>query len=252
MSQGGYAEIVGFVAREPSLKQINGGPWVANLRVGATTRFLDKGTGEWRESDTSYFTVICWRKLAHNADLSLRKGDPVLVRGRLRTRSFTDKQGRLRAEVEIVADHIGHDLSRGTARYTRRERPRDQVDGELTDAPLSLVTATRKILVTTGCWRARERSRSAGPERAGPSTRMRSIASPGGCLMTGPWRGNSPTRSWRPRCRSRARRASRTSGAAETVISLGFRASRPDNAAHRVHSPSYYHEVRTERMRLTA
>jgi single-strand DNA-binding protein len=137
MSQGGYAEIVGFVAREPSLKQINGGPWVANLRVGATTRFLDKGTGEWRESDTSYFTVICWRKLAHNADLSLRKGDPVLVRGRLRTRSFTDKQGRLRAEVEIVADHIGHDLSRGTARYTRPERPRDQVDGELTDAPLS-------------------------------------------------------------------------------------------------------------------
>ena len=73
MSQGGYAEIVGFVAREPSLKQISGGPVVANLRVGATTRFLDKTTGEWRDSDTSYFTVICWRKLAHNADLSLRK-----------------------------------------------------------------------------------------------------------------------------------------------------------------------------------
>jgi single-strand DNA-binding protein len=135
MSQGGYAEIVGFVAREPNLKQINGGPAVANLRVGATTRFLDKATGEWRDSDTSYFTVICWRKLAHNADISLRKGDPVLVRGRLRTRSFTDKQGRLRAEVEIVADHIGHDLSRGTSRYTRPERPRDQVDGELADAP---------------------------------------------------------------------------------------------------------------------
>jgi single-strand DNA-binding protein len=137
MSQGGYAEVVGFVAREPNLKQINGGPWVANLRVGATTRFLDRSSGEWRESDTSYFTVICWRRLAHNVDMSLRKGDPVLVRGRLRTRSFTDKQGRLRAEVEIVADHVGHDLSRGTARYTRPERPRDQVDGDLADAPVS-------------------------------------------------------------------------------------------------------------------
>jgi|HubBroStandDraft_2_1064218.scaffolds.fasta_scaffold208667_1 single-strand DNA-binding protein len=137
MSQGGYAEIVGFVAREPNLRQITSGAWVANVRVGATTRYLDKTTGEWRESDTSYFTVICWRKLAHNVDMSLRKGDPVLVRGRIRTRSFTDKQNRLRTEIEIVADHIGHDLSRGTARYTRPERPRDQVEGELAEAPPS-------------------------------------------------------------------------------------------------------------------
>jgi single-strand DNA-binding protein len=137
MSQGGYAEIVGFVAREPNLRQINSGAWVANVRVGATTRYLDRTTGEWRDSDTSYFTVICWRRLAHNVDMSLRKGDPVLVRGRIRTRGFTDKQGRLRTEIEIVADHIGHDLSRGTARYTRPERPRDQVDGDLADAPPS-------------------------------------------------------------------------------------------------------------------
>jgi single-strand DNA-binding protein len=137
MSQGGYAEIVGFVAREPNLRQINGGAWVANVRVGATTRYLERATGEWRESDTSYFTVICWRRLAHHVDMSLRKGDPVLVRGRIRTRGFTDKQGRLRTEIEIVADHIGHDLSRGTARYMRPERPRDQVDGQQADAPPS-------------------------------------------------------------------------------------------------------------------
>jgi single-strand DNA-binding protein len=139
MSQGGYVELVGFVAREPNVKQLKGGQWVADVRVGATTRIMDRTTGEWRDIDTSYFTVICWRRLANNVDISLRKGDPVLVRGRIRTRSFVDKQGRTRTEIEITADHIGHDLSRGTARYHRPDRTRDQADNDLADAPPSEV-----------------------------------------------------------------------------------------------------------------
>jgi single-strand DNA-binding protein len=135
MSQGAYVELVGFVAREPTLKQITSGQWVAGVRVGATNRIMDRATGEWRDIDTSYFSVTCWRRLANHVYISLRKGDPVLVRGRIKTRSFVDKQGRTRTEIEITADHIGHDLSRGTARYTRPEPPRDQVDGDLADAP---------------------------------------------------------------------------------------------------------------------
>ena len=119
MSQGGYVTLVGFVAREPIMRQTKEGTMVTGVRVGATTRVLDKTTGEWRDSDTSYFNVNCWRRLAGHAKASLHKGDPVMVKGRFRTRSYEDKTGRLRTEVEIVADTFGHDLSRGVANYLR-------------------------------------------------------------------------------------------------------------------------------------
>jgi single-strand DNA-binding protein len=126
MSQGGYVTLVGFVAREPRIRQVTEGRFVADLRVGATTRKLDKQTGEWVDAETSYYTVNCWRRLAGHVKASLRKGDPVVVKGKFRTNSYEDKTGRLRTEVEIVADTVGHDLARGIANYIRPERP--QVD----------------------------------------------------------------------------------------------------------------------------
>ena len=117
MSQGGFVTLVGFVAMEPSLRVTKEGHHVADVRVGTASRMLDKQTGAWVDGDTSFYTVTCWRKLADHAKASLRKGDPVLVKGRFRTSSYEDKTGRLRTEVEIVADTVGHDLSRGIANY---------------------------------------------------------------------------------------------------------------------------------------
>jgi len=127
MSQGGFVTLVGYVAAEPRLRETKDGHHVADVRVGTTTRMLDKQTGEWVETDTSYYTVTCWRRLADHAKASLRKGDPVLVKGRFRTTSYEDKTGRLRTEVAIVADTVRHDLSRGIANYIRPERPRQDV-----------------------------------------------------------------------------------------------------------------------------
>jgi single-strand DNA-binding protein len=123
MSQGGYVTLVGFVAREPRIRQVTEGRFVADLRVGATTRKIDQQTGEWVDGDTSYYTVNCWRRLAGHVKASLRKGDPVVVKGKFRTHSYEDRAGRLRTEVEIVADTVGHDLTRGIANYMRPERP---------------------------------------------------------------------------------------------------------------------------------
>jgi single-strand DNA-binding protein len=126
MSQGAFVTLVGFVAREPRLRETKSGRHVADLRVGTTTRIVDKTTGEWADGETSYYTVNCWRRLADHVKASLRKGDPVVVKGRFRTNSYEDKTGRLCAEVEIVADTVGHDLNRGIANYIRPERPRVQ------------------------------------------------------------------------------------------------------------------------------
>jgi single-strand DNA-binding protein len=122
MSQGGYVTLIGFVAREPNLRTTKNGRMVADVRVGATTRFFDKMLNDWRDGETSYYTVNCWRRLAEHVRASLHKGDPVMVRGRFRTYTYEDKQNRIRTEVEIVADTIGHDLSRGVANYMRPDR----------------------------------------------------------------------------------------------------------------------------------
>src|SRR5271166_6355772 len=99
MSQGGYVTLVGFVAQDP------------NIRTTAT--------GLWRDAETSYYNVSCWARLADHVRASLHKGDPVIVKGRFRTSTFEDKNGQLRTAIEITADTVGHDLSRGPANYIR-------------------------------------------------------------------------------------------------------------------------------------
>jgi len=87
--------------------------------VGSTPRKLNRETGEWQDGETSYYSVKCWRKLAENVHGSLRKGDMVIVRGKVFTRSWLDDQQRVRMEVEIEADSVGHDLAFGWSRFNR-------------------------------------------------------------------------------------------------------------------------------------
>jgi single-strand DNA-binding protein len=141
MSQGGYVTLVGFVAREPMLRETKNKTLVADVRVGTTARYLNRSTGEWTDGETCYYTVNCWRGLAGNVRASLHKGDPVIVKGKFRTRTYTDREGRQRTEAEIIAETIGHDLSRGPANFLRPSRQRTEaadelVAGELARAPM--------------------------------------------------------------------------------------------------------------------
>ena len=123
MSQGGYVTLVGFVAQDPILRPTKNGVLVTDLRVGATPRVQDRVTNEWRDGITSYYDVSCWRRLGDNVRASLRKGDPVMIKGKFRSRTFTDKNGVTRTVTDIVADTVGHDMNRGVANYLRQPRP---------------------------------------------------------------------------------------------------------------------------------
>ena len=128
MSQGAYVTLVGYVAQEPSIRTTKTGKVVTELRVGITPRYRDRATGEWRDAESSYFSVTCWERLAHHVRASMHKGEPVLVRGRFRTETYEDKDGRPKTETRITADTVGHDLSRGIATYMR-QRPQPQAAG---------------------------------------------------------------------------------------------------------------------------
>jgi len=123
MSQGVYATIVGFVAQDPSIRTTQSGKVLTKLRVGVTPRYRDSG-GHWHDSEASYFDVACWGRLAHHVRSSLRKGEPVTLKGRLRVSTFEDRNGNRRQSVEITADTVGHDLNRGPANYLRAQMQR--------------------------------------------------------------------------------------------------------------------------------
>jgi single-strand DNA-binding protein len=111
--------VVGYVASEPEYSLVGSGIPKLTMRVAWTTRRREPSTGEWIDGNTSFVRVTCWRRLADNLATCLRKGDPVLLRGRLDVRPFTGKDGVRRVSVDVDANSLGHDLSRGVAGFRR-------------------------------------------------------------------------------------------------------------------------------------
>jgi len=130
MTQGAFVTLVGYVAQEPNIRTTKNGKVVTELRVGIAPRIRDRATGEWRDGESSYFSVNCWERLAHHVRASMHKGEPVLVKGRFRTETYQDKEGRIRTETRITADTVGHDLSRGIATYMRNRIERSAAGGQ--------------------------------------------------------------------------------------------------------------------------
>lgn len=122
--------IVGNVAWPPRLRTLASGTVVADFRVANTPRNLDKASGQWTDGQTIWFGVTCWRALAENAAASLKKGDRVVVTGRLSSKSWTTEQGEERSGFEIDASAVGVDLSRGPVTQERPERKADRSSGD--------------------------------------------------------------------------------------------------------------------------
>jgi len=110
--------IVGNVVDNPRMRRTEGGADVASFRIGSTARRKDRQSGEWVDGNKLFVSVSCWRQLALNAVDSLRRGDPVVVSGRLCTREY-EKDGQKRSSFELEANALGHDLSRGTSVFSR-------------------------------------------------------------------------------------------------------------------------------------
>lgn len=112
----------GWVGSEPVVRQA-GQAVVANFRLASTPRRFNRSAGEWVDDGvTQWFTVNAWRQLGTNVKASLRKGDPVVVHGRLVARSWLN-QGVETSAFEIEAAAIGHDLTKGCSLLQRNPRP---------------------------------------------------------------------------------------------------------------------------------
>ena len=100
---------------------VSGDGWsLARFRLGCTPRWR-KGA-EWVNAETTWITVRTSGLTAVNVRDSLRKGDPVVVVGRLRTRVWTDETGGRHEQLVVEAVSLGHDLARGVTSFVRPQR----------------------------------------------------------------------------------------------------------------------------------
>ena len=121
----------GWLGADVQLRAAAGVP-VASFRLACTPRKFNRRTETWSEGLTQWYTVTAWRALADNCATSLRRGDPVVVHGRLETRTYVNANDVEVLSFEIDAVHVGHDLSRGTSTFTRSQRdPAESVAEEV-------------------------------------------------------------------------------------------------------------------------
>jgi single-strand DNA-binding protein len=116
-----YTTVVGNMATRVDLRTLPDGTVLASFRVATTERRRDRDTGSWRDGGSLYMNVTCWRALGENVHRSLGVGDPVVVHGRLFTRSW-EKDGRRQTVVEMEGYTVGPDLARSTAVVSRPQR----------------------------------------------------------------------------------------------------------------------------------
>jgi single-strand DNA-binding protein len=132
-----YFSVAGYVATQPKRGFTKDGARSLYMRVGWTPRRLDTSTGEWVDAPSSFVSVQCFRKMAENAAACLRRGDPIVLKGSLRVREYTDEAGVKRIAVDVLADFIGHDLSRGVSVFSK-------VTGQLEQTALEHEQAQRQ------------------------------------------------------------------------------------------------------------
>ena len=97
--------LIGNLGRDPELRYTPSGSAVCNVSIATTRNWKNKDSGE-RVEETEWHRVVFYDRLAEIAGEYLKKGRPVYVEGRLKTRKWQDKEGKDNYTTEIVAEQM--------------------------------------------------------------------------------------------------------------------------------------------------
>ncbi len=97
--------LIGNAGKDPEIRHLESGVMNATFSLATTERFRDRNSGEMREQ-TEWHNIVCWRNLAELAEKYVRKGTQLFIEGRIRSRSYNDKDGNTRYITEILADNM--------------------------------------------------------------------------------------------------------------------------------------------------
>jgi single-strand DNA-binding protein len=133
--------LVGNLGKDPEVRYLEGGTAVAKFSLATSESYKNK-EGQ-KVEQTEWHNVVLWRGLAEIAEKYLRKGSTVYVEGKLRTRSWEDKEGNRRYTTEIIGDNMtmignkrNEDGSIDTSDYSKSaEQPLPAADEPTDDLP---------------------------------------------------------------------------------------------------------------------
>lgn len=111
--------VVGNLVDDPELRFTPSGAAVAKFRVASTPRTFDRQTNEWKDGESLFLTCSVWRQAAENVAESLTRGMRVVVQGRLKQRSYEDREGVKRTVYELDVEEVGPSLKNATAKVTK-------------------------------------------------------------------------------------------------------------------------------------
>jgi single-strand DNA-binding protein len=96
--------LIGNVGRDPEVRYLDSGVVVAKFPLATSETYTNKN-GD-RVTNTEWHNIVLWRKLAEVAEKYVKKGHPLFIEGKIRSRSYDDKDGNKRYITEIVADNM--------------------------------------------------------------------------------------------------------------------------------------------------
>lgn len=97
--------LIGNLGRDPEIKKLENGATLASFSMATSESYTDKVSGKKIEN-TDWHDVILWRGLAELAEKFLKKGMKIYVEGRLKKRSWQDREGNTRYNVEVIGDEM--------------------------------------------------------------------------------------------------------------------------------------------------
>jgi single-strand DNA-binding protein len=97
--------LIGNLGRDPEVRYAPSGAAICNVTIATSRQWKDKTSGE-RQEETEWHRVVFYDRLAEIAGEYLKKGRPVYVEGRLKTRKWTDKDGVEKYTTEVIADQM--------------------------------------------------------------------------------------------------------------------------------------------------
>ena len=97
--------LIGNLGRDPEIKKLENGATRASFSIATSESYKDKVSGKKIEN-TDWHDVVLWRGLAELAEKFLKKGMKIYVEGRLKKRSWQDREGNTRYNVEVIGDEM--------------------------------------------------------------------------------------------------------------------------------------------------
>ncbi|MFF3489093.1 single-stranded DNA-binding protein [Streptomyces sp. NPDC002701] len=155
--------VTGNLVADPEIRFTEMGTPVARFRVASTPRVYDRKTSQWTDGESLFITCTVWRHVAEHVCECLQRGMHVIVQGRLRQRTYTDREGIKRTVFDLDADDVGLSLRHRIA-YTDNTLPSTLARPTAPSAPQAGTAAGQG---------APEHERQSRPKRHGGWARIR-------------------------------------------------------------------------------